>query len=41
MNVFIDQWFYINECHFCMDEFHLWVGLNKQIIGWNSSMIGR
>jgi hypothetical protein len=35
MNVSID------ECHFSMGEFHLWFGLNKQINGWNSTMIGK
>jgi hypothetical protein len=34
MNMSIDEWFH-------MDEFHLWFRLNKYIIGWNSSMIGR
>jgi hypothetical protein len=29
MNIFIDEWFHVDECHFFMDEFHLWFGLNK------------
>jgi len=29
MNMFIDEWFHMDECHFCMGEFHLWFWLNK------------
>jgi hypothetical protein len=41
MNMFIEELFHMDECHFCMHEFQLWFCLNKQIIGWNSSMIGK
>jgi hypothetical protein len=28
----MDEWFHMDECHFYMDEFHLWIGLNKKLL---------